>query len=82
MRNQEAKEFFSKEAKTYYEKHYGNPSNPNEYPNLYLRHRYILDLLKNEAKKGAKVLDIGSGSGIMAKDLLDKDCEVCCRYLK
>lgn len=76
-RNKEAKNFFSKEAKTYYEKHYGNPNNPKVYPNLYLRHRYILDLLKKDIiPKKTKVLDIGCGSGIMTKDLVKKGCEV------
>lgn len=76
-RNEEAKEYFSSEARTYYEKHYGNPNNPKIYPNLYLRHRYILDLIKREIIKGkTKVLDIGCGSGIMAKDLLKLGCEV------
>lgn len=65
--NKEAEGYFSNQAAEYYNMHYQNINSKSRYPSLYLRHQYVLKMLKG--LKG-KALDIGCGSGVMARDML------------
>lgn len=83
--NTEAQTYFSQRATGYYQEHYGNINSTTFYPSLYLRHRYTLNMLdelpatpSTTPQKTApkKALDIGCGSGIMVRELLDRKYDV------
>jgi len=72
--NTEAQEYFTQKSADYYRYHYEDITSKTKYPSLYLRHRYTLEMLGNT--KGGKALDIGCGSGAMARELLDRGFDV------
>jgi SAM-dependent methyltransferase len=62
--------FWTDSAEEYLRDQYRSPKN---YPALWMRHRYTLDLLEADGKT---VLDIGCGPGEMVVELLDRGCTV------
>ncbi|MGA1975074.1 MAG: methyltransferase domain-containing protein [Conexivisphaerales archaeon] len=68
-------DYFDEQSATYYEKHYGKVfRDPSRYPVLYLRHKYVLEMLQGSEE--GRAIDIGCGSGAMLIDLWKKGFEV------
>ncbi|MCW4037983.1 MAG: class I SAM-dependent methyltransferase [Candidatus Bathyarchaeota archaeon] len=63
-------EYFDDQSPLYFYEHYRTTD--EKYPVLYLRHKYILEMLGSEGR--GRALDVGCGSGAMMLDLYQRGC--------
>lgn len=63
-------EYFDYQSPLYFYEHYWKTD--EKYPVLYLRQKYILEMLSSEGR--GRALDVGCGSGAMMLELYRRDC--------